>query len=429
MTAREIMAEFEGSVNALVEQVSQDTETGLPELVRQVAAVMRHIGRLLVALLYEVQAQRQRRPVCPGCGRAMVKHGSRPRVLATLVGDVRLALTRYRCRACGREECPQPGLAQVVGCCSAELWSVAVELAVALPYERAEALLGKLGLTLSDSTLQALVLRVGTALRQPRATPLAEPAGLTRVLPRPQRLYLLVDGRSVRVDGQWRELRVGAIFETDRAEPDARGRWPAVRRLSSFVALCSADEFMERFFAEARARGVWDAREVVLLADGAPWIWDRLPSFVPCGVPCIQLLDFYHAAEHIHGALAAVFAGAEAKLEFWSKHLRGLLKAGEVHPVRSDLRRLRDGAPSAEAKHRVQLSLDYLERHRDRLNYFQRHWEGYYIGSGRVESLCKQLGLRFKGCGMDWSRAGLEALLEVWNHTHRLSATPLEFAA
>ena len=43
--------------------------------------------------------------------------------------------------------------------------------------------------------------------------------------------------------------------------------------------------------------------------------------------------------------------------------------------------------------------------------------------------MCKQLGLRFKGCGMDWSRAGLEALLEVWNHTHRLPATPLELAA
>lgn len=423
MTANEIVDQFGQEVNRLCALLQDLPESSLETVEELVGSLVRRVGGQLVGALFEQVLGEQRRPLCPACGAPMHRHGQRPRTFATLLGDVTVQLPRYRCRPCGEEA--TPGLAQcgARGCCTSELWRVLAELAVELPYRTVERLLVRLGVMVSDSTVEALVAELGKEL------PAAEGPPAAPAEPRAERMYLLVDGRSVRVAGEWRELKVGAIFVTRGGEPDARGRWPAVEQVSSFAAVASADEFMEQFFAEARRRGVWQAREVVVLADGAPWIWERLPSFALPTQAKVEILDLYHAAEHVQGAVDAAYGAGSDRARWWSEQLRERLQAGEWRAVVKDLRRMRDQASGAQARHRVQLSLDYLDRHRERIEYFLRHWQGYYIGSGQVESLCKQLGQRFKGCGMNWSHAGLDHLLAVYNHLHRWPRQPLPRAA
>ena len=424
MTANEIVNEFAAEVNRLCELLQECPENSLDTVEQMVGRLVRQVGRQLVSALFEQVLDQQRRPLCPVCGAPMRGHGRRPRTFATLLGDVTVHLPRFRCAPCGQESVPGLALCAARRCCTRELWQVAVELAVELPYRTVERLLGRLGIPLSDSSSEALVRELGEELEAAEGG-----AEVVELVPPAERMYLLVDGRSVRVDGEWRELKVGVIFVTRAAEPDAQGRWPAVEQLSSYAAVANADEFMAQFLAEARRRGLWSAREVVLLADGANWIWERLPQFVLGTQERVEILDLYHAAEHVRGAVDAACGAGSERARRWSEHLREQLRAGQWPAVVKDLRRLREQATAAESRHRVQLSLDYLERHRERIEYFLRHWQGYYIGSGQVESVCKQLGQRFKGCGMNWSAAGLRHLLAVYNHLHRWPRQPLPRAA
>lgn len=429
MTADEIVTGFAQRVHALSEQLSGSEVTGLDAVVGLVRPLLSWVGRMLVALLYEQWQQRQGRPVCPHCGRLASAHGQRPRTVLTLVGEVRLRLARFRCRACGQELSPVLAGCREHPSCTREVCALVLELAARLPYRTVEQFCGRVGLPLSDDLVATLVARLGGGLaerKQARAQALATGAEPVASGRRARRLYLLVDGRMVRVEGQWRELKVGLVFETEAAEPDAHGRWPQVRPLGSYACLGGADEFMAGFAAEAVRWGVWQAQEVVLLADGAPWIWERLPHLVPVGIKTVQILDYYHAAEHVRSAVEAVL-GAE-RGRFLGQRLADRLRVGELDAV---LRSLRDLQPQAsvEARHTVRLTVAYLLRHRDRCQYFRRHWEGYYIGSGRVESVCKQLGLRFKGCGMNWSHTGLTALLAVYNNVHSAEPVPWPAAA
>ena len=427
MTADEIVASFAGEVHRLVERVGQGECEGVGDLVSLVLPVVRSLGRALVALLFDQLQRRQRRAPCASCGRLPQAHGERPRTIVTMLGEVRLGVRRYRCEHCGVEVGPGLADSDLRGCCSPEVWRLVLELAAKLPYRSVEWFCGQVGLPLSDDLVEALVAQLGgglSAVQRAGAQALASGRGTVARARTAERLYVLVDGRMVRVDGHWRELKVGLFFETDVAEPDARGQWPAVRPLGSYACVGSADEFLEGLFAEALRWGLWRAKEVVLLADGAPWIWERLPQLVPVGVKTVQILDFYHAAEHVRGAVDAVLGPSGGR--FLGRRLTEQLQAGEFEAVLRSLQQLRDQA-RGEARHTVHLTLGYLRRHRDRCQYFRRHWEGYYIGSGRVESVCKQLGLRFKGCGMNWSADGLAALLAVYNNVH--SAEPLPWPA
>ena len=58
--------------------------------------------------------------------------------------------------------------------------------------------------------------------------------------------------------------------------------------------------------------------------------------------------------------------------------------------------------------------LSYLLKHRDRLNYPHACSKGYPIGSGRIESACKQVvQARCKGTGMRWSHGHALAVLNA----------------
>jgi Flp pilus assembly CpaF family ATPase len=50
-------------------------------------------------------------------------------------------------------------------------------------------------------------------------------------------------------------------------------------------------------YAEARRRGADHIRQLVILGDGAMWIWKLATKILP---EASQILDLYHAREHVH---------------------------------------------------------------------------------------------------------------------------------
>lgn len=148
------------------------------------------------------------------------------------------------------------------------------------------------------------------------------------------------------------------------------------------------DGLREQLYAEALRRGLGQAAGVLVIGDGAMWIWrladDRFKE-------ARQRLDFYHAVQH----LAAVRQ----------------LKNGSAVKVVNQLEEILKQLPKGASAQAVQKEVDYFHEHQDRMDYRAGGRRGEPIGSGAVESTCRQAQCRFKRPAQYWSRQGDEALL------------------
>lgn len=149
---------------------------------------------------------------------------------------------------------------------------------------------------------------------------------------------------------------------------------------------------------------------VVKLADGANDNWTYLSSILPEG---IEILDFYHAAEHLNAAMASVYGDGtiEARKRFAALRLVLREEADGIEKVIRALDYLRKKHPRNQ---RVAKELAYFRNNRHRMRYLEFSSEGLPIGSGIVEAACKTLvAQRMKQSGMRWEEKGGQAILTL----------------
>lgn len=166
------------------------------------------------------------------------------------------------------------------------------------------------------------------------------------------------------------------------------------------------------FVAECARRGVADAKELVILADGSLNIWDHVDAFVAkLGIPpdrVQKIVDYYHAAKRVSD-LADLCAGWSAKQRrAWVKHVLKHLRAGRIERV------LEAGEALAVGRRgkAVNKALDYFRTRKDLMRYAQFRRRGLPIGSGVVESAIRRVvNLRLKGPGIFWEVDNAERML------------------
>jgi len=405
----EIVASFAESLHELLVQAASGELSG-DELLGSVGSLAERTARSVTLAASEVAASHEAAPVCEECGGRMVRHDRQARPLVTRFGEVRYWTQRWRCRSCGTSACPSLEGLDGRHQCTREVWETAVLLCAWLPFEVAERFLRRLGVCLSDNTLQRLTHEVGGERMAQRELEAAEVMGFRRTLHgerSPERLYVMVDGFSARVGDRWREPRVGVVFET-AGDVTEDGEAPAAERVSLVTTLGEADEIAALLTAETQRRGIGSASEVVLVADGGNWIWERLSSLVPVGTKVVEILDWYHACENLWKAVTAVYGEGGNEVEY--ERLKRWLWVGRTSEVLDRLEALSERV-SGEARKAVCNVGEYLREHRGRLNYQARQLAGYHVGSGQVESACKRLGKRVRGGGQTWSEDGLKAVL------------------
>lgn len=106
-----------------------------------------------------------------------------------------------------------------------------------------------------------------------------------------------------------------------------------------------------------------------------------------------------------------MFGDNNAAATQWVKEMRTPLYQGQVWQVVAGLRELAAEYPSQQSA--LEKEVNYFETHKRRMQYLEVREAGLPIGSGMVESGCKQFGARFNGAGMRWSRAGAERLIPL----------------
>ena len=183
---------------------------------------------------------------------------------------------------------------------------------------------------------------------------------------------------------------------------------------SSYVsAVEDADEFFKRIWAEMLRRGVDpESQPLVFLGDGASWIWNRVKDLA--NGRSIEILDFYHACEYLSNVCKALFG---EQTEDYNHHFHSWKKMfyrGEAAAVIEALKAVQVEVHDEPTLKVLLLGIDYFQENLQRMNYRQYRRMGLPIGSGTVESACKNVvGGRMKQGGMTWSHDGADGMLQI----------------
>jgi hypothetical protein len=277
------------------------------------------------------------------------------------------------------------------------------------------------GTLVDDSTLHCLVQRMGEQAQARQQERLEQPP-----VPRdPQRpasalAVLMVDGWQVRHRGEgwgrtktsqprveWHEMKTGVFYLQEQSARTAGGRGLiADKAVVSVVG--EPLELGKRLHWEAMRGGLGRARQQLFLGDGAPWIWhlqqDRWPQ-------AVGLLDFYHASQHLW-EIGRIMAGEEPeRLAAWVEPRLHQLRRGKEKRVLAEIAGLK--TKGKEARQSLAREQNYFAGHAGRMNYQTIARRGWPIGSGAVESACKQKQCRFKRPGQFWTAKALRHLIAL----------------
>lgn len=220
--------------------------------------------------------------------------------------------------------------------------------------------------------------------------------------------YVAIDGTAVPTLEGWKEAKLGCCFtQTTRDEEGHPVRDP--RSTTYTAAIENAGLFGQRIFAEATMRGMQSAEKVVVIADGARWIWNIADEHF---YAAIQIVDLYHAREHIWDLGKVLYGTETEKTVRWVKARHLELDTGNIESLVDSLKSLR--AKSAEKKEKIRQEIGYFENNKRRMRYREFRDEGLFIGSGVVEAGCKSvIAHRLKQSGMRWTIIGANTIISL----------------
>jgi hypothetical protein len=341
--------------------------------------------------------------------------GLRSRQVITVSGLRWLKRAYYYCSQCGKGWCPTD---QALGLgrdqCSRQVQALIARFSSYLPYRTvAQEMEAVCGIRLATCTVARYAQALGQRLRQEwehlEQVREAEdlPASDLPLTKRPSRLHVTMDGVMTHVGGDWREVKLGCVYQTNSAGKAVRTRYVAT--------LCPSITFGKRLRVLAHQAGADRCRDVAVVADGAEWIWQETGKHFPRSV---QVVDFYHAAEHLWGYAHARFGeGAPAGIDGieWMRVQKERLLSDRIAQVIAEVRAWSvEKVADQELQRRL---VGYLSKHQSRMRYQTFRAAGYHIGSGVAESGCKNVvQQRMKGPGMRWSQKGAEAQLQLCAH-------------
>lgn len=288
------------------------------------------------------------RKMC-GCGETQKYINDRERRVVSLLGEFRFKRAYYWCATCGESDAPMdraltiersdfsPTVREAVGLLGAEV-----------AFGRGKMLMGELtGICVSKRKHREISEAIGASMMPAEESDAGDTSGgkarapaqtVARNLPviggEIQDLYLSADGTMAPMIDRWREVKIGAVFH---GRPGADGE--PIRGATRYMGdLVDAESFGWRWYGQAAAMGLERALRVVVIGDGAAWIWNQAEMHFP---GAIQIVDWYHATERLWTVANAYFPEGDPHGHEWVETCKKLLRASRVEKVIEKLSRLR----------------------------------------------------------------------------------------
>jgi hypothetical protein len=390
-------------------------ETGMRELLSKVGA--KALGRYLERA---DEAEPLEKTQACGCGGEQKYQFRRTAVIVSVFGRVSYKRRYYTCAACGTG---QSLLDKRMGISAGEVTAGLAELlalaGVEVAFEEASRFVERFLLfQVSENTLRKETEQFGD-LQAEREKEWKEQSQketwlqerLQKLGKQTGRLYGSIDGVMAPCKGEWRELKNIAWYRVEPVRPYQQQRHHAsqvgeqndlqAQDITYSCDIQTPNQFGALFWATACQRNADLYDELVFVCDGAIWIWKLIEHYFPHAV---QIVDWYHASEYLPPIAEAAFGKGTPEYDTWLEQARTQLWEGQIEALIHDCQLFASLPAAAKA---VQDAVSYFSNNQKRMDYARFRQQGYFIGSGTVESAGKQIaGLRLKRAGARWTQGG-----------------------
>ena len=396
-------------------------DEGIMGLETNIRSMLKEIGgQALSRYLSRKNEEEETEQIACECSGQAQFHSWREAVIISVFGRVRYKRRYYVCPKCHKGQMPrdeQMGIAP--GEVTAGLAKLMGLAGVEVAYEEAKRIVEQFLLfEVNDNTVRKETEQFGVLQEEEEKrweqTSQDEKRLQTRLREKgiqKGRLYGSIDGAIVPLHGEWRELkclawyRVETIasYQAHRHHKKQVGEQTHLQadQISYACDIREAEAFGSLLWATGWKRLADLHEELIFICDGAAWIWRLVEKYYP---KAIQIVDWYHASEYLSPVAEAAFGRDTPQSKEWLEQARTDLWEGRIQELIRDCQRLALIPAAAEAAHKT---ISYYQNNEKRMDYARLRSQGYLIGSGTIESACKQIaGHRLKLAGARWSLDG-----------------------
>lgn len=342
---------------------------------------------------------------CPKCGKQQIYKGDAPRKLRVSGGTIEIDRAYYVCKGCQHSSFPLD-----------EKLSLAEEIEQGRLREKIS-ILGALVSYHQIPEVSRILLGFEIAPASARVNLLREAELVEEECPKKtltptkeDTLYVEIDGfmcptREPRKDGSDQGFREAKIAQAFLAKDRTETSEERIEILDQLIEakICDIKQFRPIVKDLLKRADLRNAKQVVILADGAKWIWNLADDLA---WDAIQILDYTHAKQHLFNFAKLLYGEGRPEVFALVRELKGLLLEDQIETVITKLEAL------AGMNEGLKKEVNYFRNNKKRMRYKTFKDQGLAIGSGAVESAGKRLAQgRVKGAGMRWNVKDLNPVL------------------
>lgn len=424
------VADWQVRLTAGLSRGLQASDQNLGHLEEEILHSTRELERKVLEEVAQKKAD-QSPPACPVCGHKLSRRTTEhERTFHSRFGPVTIKRLRGWCRRCKQWRFPADALLGLseTGGASPSVQEMAALTVSKMPVKEASAIIERLtGVKLPPATLDREARRQGQQAAKKRKKldeQMSTEQGVKQVLAVPESAFTLVleiDAWNIRERDDWGQssrqrargvepsrwhwVYAATCFRLeDRVKQGQRAR---ILSRGTVMTRGGVDALREQLWAEAMRHGLAQAARVLVLADGAVWIWNLVSDRFE---KAEQRLDLFHAKEHLWAVARALHPEDEAAVQKWIKPLLKDLEQDRGAQVIATLESLLGGLHQT-VRSAVQKEINYFGSNLPRMRYKTARRRREPVGSGAIESTCRQYQCRFKRPGQFWSLVGDEGLM------------------
>jgi hypothetical protein len=415
----ETMKEIAQQLGEMVKTaILEQTETGerrlgIAGIEQGMREVLREIGQSSLGMVLSSLQKTPESEIECKCGGKLRYQRMRPATVISVFGRVRYERAYYAKCQCKKGKAPlDEAYGLVPGAVTAGLAALLAQAGVAFSYDESPRWIESfLQLDVAENTVRSETEQMGELQAKAEKEWIAQSQKESYLQERerqpgaiPNHLYGSIDAAKVRTEPRpkkgeakeahedWRDMKtlcwyevemVPPVQQTTRQRQKVLREQPALRtkNMRYFCDISEAEEFGKLLWATGCRLNADLSPVLIFLGDGAIWIWNLVSQYYP---QAVQILDWFHAEEHLEGVAAAAFTDP-AERTAWLEPVTQALWDGQVEDVILACQAL---APTCL---KAAQAANYFANNMERMRYDRFRAAGYMIGSGTIESACKQI--------------------------------------